>query len=440
MNQLEYKLRAGLRDAAEEIPADSVPPLLLPPSTARLNGGGYGSGYGSADGSTYSLSLAGGPDLTLAGEPRARIRRWLTPAAAAASLLAVAAGTAGVAALVHRDPAASRGAAHVLPGDVPPYYVSLDYVQPYAQVGPTRAEVTATATGAVLRMVSVPRPYVAFADVAGAADDRTFVLRAILHRVPGYLLPASRFFKLTIDPTAPVKAARAHLTALPVPAEPKGTDVQFALSPDGTKLAVLSSNDVGMVPSTHLSVYDLRTGATRTWRSRAGFGASMSWLADNRTLAMTGTPHLAYQWQVLLLDTAAPGASFAADARVVTRISSSPRLIWRQVMITPDGRTLLVARETPIPNGWQITGTARLQRYNVRTGKPTDLVDARKVGLGEFDQVQWSSLSGQVLIALVPRHPRLTGTGLTTNRRAVIFVGNHRYDIPWWRTGIEGAW
>lgn len=92
------------------------------------------------------------------------------------------------------------------------------------------------------------------------------------------------------------------------------------------------------------------------------------------------------------------------QAHALGRISSSPRLIWRSVMITRDGRTLLVARQTPRPGGWPITGTARLQRFDVRTGELTSTVDTREVRLGQFDEVQWSGLSGRVLISLLPRH------------------------------------
>ena len=282
-----------------------------------------------------------------------------------------------------------------------------------------------------------------FAGVVAAADDRTFVIRAQMAPSPSAgstEFPASKFFRLTIDPTAPVRAERAHLAALPVPREPRGTVVWSALSPDGSKLAVSSTRTQAKVRHPQLSVFNLRTATRRTWKTPPGFGASLTWLADNRTLALAGAPVRDYKWQVLLLDTAAPGTSFAADARVAARISSSSRLIWREVMITPDGRTLLIARETPIPGGWPITGTARLQRYDVLTRKMTSIVDARKVRLGEFQELQWSSRSGQVLISLLPRHPEQTGAGINTERTAAVIVGNRIYPIPWYRTAIEAAW
>jgi hypothetical protein len=307
--------------------------------------------------------------------------------------------------------------------------------------------VTSTATGAVLATVSVPKPYATFAGVAAAADDRTFVLAA---QLPGRLPSAhqaetgTRFFKLTISPNARARSERAHLTALPVPAEPSGALVRFALSPDGSKLAVTVASLGKWTPAKvgppYLSVFDLRTGAGRTWPTRPGFGASLTWLADNRTLALAGAPSFAFRWQVRLLDTTAPGTGFAADSTIAVRISSSPRLIWREVMITPDGRTLLVARETPRAGEWPTTGTARLQKYDVRTGRLTSTVDARQVGLGEFDEVQWSSRSGRVLITLLPRHREQTGPGVNTERTAAIVVGHRLYPIPWSRTAIEGAW
>jgi hypothetical protein len=431
MSSIEDQLRAASRETAREVSPDSVPPLRLPPASTRYNSAGQ-QRAGSAG------SLAGRP-----GSSRARIGRRLAPVAAAAAVLVIAIAATVVASLARTTPQPRHGPA-APPGHVPRYYVALELVQPHVQEGPTRAVVTSTATGAVLATISVPKPYATFAGVVAAADDRTFVIRARMAPSPSAAstaLPASRFFRLTIDPAAPVLAERAHLAALPVPPEPRGTLAWFALSPDGSRLAVSSTRWVqAKVGHPQLSVFDLRTASRRTWNIPPGFGTSLIWLADSRTLALAGAPVRDYRWQVLLLDTTAPGASFAADARVAARISSSPRLIWRQLMITPDGRTLLVVRETPRPSGWPITGTARLQRYDVRTRKMTGVVDTRKVRLGEYDELQWSSRSGQVLITLLPRHKEQTGPGVNTERTAAIIVGHRLYPIPWSRTAIEGAW
>ena len=118
-----------------------------------------------------------------AAGPPPRLRRWLTPAAAAAAVLAIAVAVSVVATHAqharpahppHPPPAAQ------LPGHVPPYYVALHLV-PGSQVGAqfrTSAVVTATRTGAELATVNAPNGYFAFAAASAADDDRTFVLAA----------------------------------------------------------------------------------------------------------------------------------------------------------------------------------------------------------------------------------------------------------------------
>lgn len=90
-----------------------------------------------------------------------------------------------------------------------------------------------------------PPPYATFVEVSAAADDRTFVLAAqklaycTAGRVPP--VPATKFFLLRLDPGHGRPGAGATLTTLPIPAIPAGTAVSdFALSPDGSRLAMVS--------------------------------------------------------------------------------------------------------------------------------------------------------------------------------------------------------
>jgi hypothetical protein len=432
MRVIEAKLRDALRELGEQVPAGSMLPLRLPP--------------GQADGN--QAGMAARPDMAprIGGIRTSRqLRRWLTPVAAAAAVLAIAVGVSTMSALGHHglDEHPRSGQ---LPGHVPPYYVAIHLVpgSPFAGQDRTRAVVTSTRTGAELAAVDVPRGYFSFVAVTAAADDRTFVLAAQKadRPAPGRLIaPPTRFFKLTIHPLAATPAQRARLTALPVPAVPRNVFfLDFGLSPDGSKLAVTSTgwktraNPAG---TAEVRIFDLRTGAGRTWLFHGHSWIRVFWERDNHTLALVGSADRDYRWQVLLVNTSAPGNT---SEHLALRLASRPQVIWRDEVVTPDGRTLIVAREHPRPRGWPITGSIWLQKYDIRTGHLTGTIDVRKVRLGETDYVLWSNPAGRVLIVTVPLQPPAIGPGIHTELRAGIFVGDHFTPIPWSRYARTAAW
>jgi hypothetical protein len=431
MRLIEAKLRDALQEMGEQVPAGSTLPLRLPPSPAEGN-------HDDMAAHPEMASRIGGTRTS------GRLRRWLTPVAAAAAVLAIAVGVSLMAALGHHRLPGHPGSGQ-LPGHVPPYYVAIHLVpgSPYPGQFRTRAVVTATRTGAELATVNVPRGYFRFVAITAAADDRTFVLAAQAHRpVKGTVTtPPTRFFKLTIHPLAATPAQRVQLTALPVPAVGRNVSfLDFALSPDGSKLAVTSTgwktraNPAGIA---EVRVSDLRTGVGRTWLFHGHSWTRIFWKQDNRTVALVGPRDRDYRWQVLLVHTSAPGNT---SEHVALRLASRPQVIWRDKVVTPDGRTLILAREHPRPGGWPMTGSIWLQKYDIRTGHLTDTVDVRKVRLGESDHVLWSSAAGRVLIVTVPLQPPATGPGIHTDRRAGIFVGDHFTPIPWSRYARTAAW
>ena len=135
----------------------------------------------------------------------------------------------------------------------------------------TKAVVRVTATGQALATVMPPPPYGTFVGVSAAADDRTFVLAAqkLTHFKPPVLaapLPATKYFLLRFDPGHGHPGERATLTPLPIPVTPAGAWVSdFALSPDGSRLAMVS----GRGDRLKLSVYNLGAGTARTYRPAA---------------------------------------------------------------------------------------------------------------------------------------------------------------------------
>ena len=221
---------------------------------------------------------------------------------------------------------------------LPHYYVALAYTgseqccelgKPYSPV--TQAVVRVTTTGQAVATIKPPHPYGTFVAVSAAADDRTFVLAAQPRErltLSGHL-PVTKFFLLQISPGRHDPASRARLTPLPIPVVPSGLS-DFAVSPDGTRLAVVLGGVPGEGPD--LDVVNLATGASRTWSALSGIGngkaynqESLSWGADNRTLAFlyAGGPGRG-AGGVRLLDTARPGGELLASSRLVDRSAVRP--------------------------------------------------------------------------------------------------------------------
>jgi hypothetical protein len=300
-----------------------------------------------------------------------RWRGWLAPVAAAvavAAAIGVSVAISGTVGSHARRPTASTPAVF---RQVPRFFVTLTgHAVP--EQG-ERAEAVATATGAVLGSVTVPRPYQVFTEVAAAGDDRTFVLAAQRGTKVTYVggrhgplmyygSGPARFYKLVL-----ARSGRpATLTALPLAAV-TGDLNGFALSPDGSKLAVSAlptySPRSGQVPPSRgaqLVVFSLATGARRVWRL-PGPGAigmnkpnaqSLSWAGDNRTLLFQERLRSGGTVQIRLLDTAAPGGSLLADSRLVP---FSQKMInevtFGVILLSADGTKIIAATTTRVLRG-----------------------------------------------------------------------------------------
>jgi hypothetical protein len=224
MTPLQDKLRAALRETADEIPAQAPPLDLSPRPRAGRDG------------------------------QNARWRAWAAPLAAAALVLAAVGASLAVAGDLTHQPAAAGPQAGLT--GVPAYYVALITAKPQSDVANdlgssslaySAAELRSTQTGAVLARITAPKPYVSFTGVTGAADDRTFVLSA-QGRQPAVVppFPAQRFLLLRTDPAARA-GARMTLTALPARYVPAGNGIRsMALSPDGTRLAAQIGDSLGL--------------------------------------------------------------------------------------------------------------------------------------------------------------------------------------------------
>jgi hypothetical protein len=493
--EIEDRVRAATRAAADMVTPDSVPPLRLasePPFRSR-------------DGSRAFASVW---------------RRWLAPMAAAAAVVAVAAAMVVVGRTVDNRmsvtgplPSSRPGPVrtgppisfYVAAGRVPRYYVSIES-NGNPNFHPSYAVVRATATGARLGLY-VPAVGKTVVAVTADAHDRTFVLDEQPWVNPNSNANQSfeprTFYLLTLD-------SGGHIAALnSVPVSVPGGQLMtgFALSPDGTKLAIAvqPDNNRREPDLTEVKVITLATGATRTWTANGtiGFGPddarSLSWTADERTLA--------FDWEgngpgvhtgVWLLDLSAGGGSLLADSHeAVTLINqaslgatpvpsptgspsvsptgpeqatvassaagggaatptaspsasvsvsparqpATPPTCQEDSIITPDGSTIVcgaIAEVDRLNGGIPAANPQRgavteFIEYSAATGKVARVLGHWTFGkVGALSvEVLWSNASGSVLIGVIPD----SGGG-----RVGVISGNEFTPLPVSAAFESGVW
>jgi hypothetical protein len=427
MNGLENRLRAALRDTADEI-SPTPPPLRLRPERGPARSGPV-------------------------WPAQRRWISWAAPLAAAALVLAVVAASLAVV----RGGSGRTTSKPAVPAAVPPYYVALT-APAYPDVydgNATVAEVRATATGAVLAKVVPPKPYVHFAGVTAAADHRTFVLVAEEKSHPPAQQPKpgegphpyyqpSRFYLLRFDPGT----GRVSLRALPGTFIPANAEVRdMALSPDGTSLA--ADIDSQGLAGSHLLVFDLPTGTERAWSFKTcaacnpsggglGFGGTvpdaLSWTADGKHLAFVGPDRAGWPSHstVRLLDVTLPGSNLLANSRPVAGPPPGDQLndvSWRGAIITPDGRTVVIVEELASDSA-PIKVRDRLLKISVATGRVTVVNDLNILAGYQYEQVMYSSASGSVLVV----------SGARKGWTAGILRGDRYTPIPWDRHIATAIW
>ena len=292
--------------------------------------------------------------------PGRRWHRTLLPVAAVAAVIVIAVAAVLVAGLKPAPPAATGPAA------LPRYYLTFNYVadQKVQGLDVTEAVIRASATGRITGTVKIvtddnPAPVT----VTAAPDDRSFIIGTYEPGPKGTKAAGNqeyRFFRL------PVSAAGkpGHLTELLSYPVPTSAFVEgIALSPDGTLLAVSSiySQDRQNGPKGgKVEVINLVTGKVRIWTVGTQQGhyyepGPPSWADGNRMIAFAWlrseslTNDTMTMAGVRLLDTATPGDNLM-DSRVIV----SPKAVSgtiSSVLITPDGRDVLVAAYRNVPSG-----------------------------------------------------------------------------------------
>ena len=408
MTAIERRLRRELNEAAAEIDGGSVPPLVLPPGPARIVPAG-------SDG----LS-AGRPGTSRTARGRHLTSRLLAPLAAAASVVAVAAGMAALGSLGRTSGGGPPASLSSVLRSVPRYYAALTAIGPLDRGHRHIAGIYATRTGALLASIRVPAPYHTFVDVSAAADDRTFALAASAY--PGRRSAAVMFYLARFRPGH----RSVVLSVLTAARLPGGTSFDgFALSPDGRELAVAyeQSGPGGFVTEV-LKVLDVATGTAWTWTSTQGSvgGARLephplSWSAGSRTLAFAwhatvpavsrGTTRRATGVRLLRIASRDPG--LVASSRLSVRLYTAANqpdptgLIPSSAMLAPGGRVVAAS-------GTDRSGAAGgFMEFSAVTGRLTRTLWWKPIPAGtkgDSMAVLWTSRSGRTLVVSgPPGHP-----------------------------------
>jgi hypothetical protein len=340
MSRTEELLRAATRESAATVRRDSSPPLR--PRGAR-----------QAD-LKSPIGLGWRRGLVL-------------PVVGAVLVVAVAALSVSLPRLLHASgPVTPTTSGPVTPSGIPRYYIAASGPrEAHGDLQPADALVMDSQTGAVLATVKPPAGYSSFALFGGgAASDEEFVVAAqkgwnpILDPDFRYYKSNNRqpitFFILRFDPaTGQVtlqKMPDLQVGFLPdavYAPEPGGnrvteqqintSDVRgFALSPDGTRLAVMTNGwtSNGKSQVTTFNVLPVTAAAVaRSWQltvnnkttpaniySVSG-GLGLSWSSDGQFLETSATVDTT---TVLMLNTTLPGDSLLADSRVFTLSQKVP--------------------------------------------------------------------------------------------------------------------
>jgi len=373
MTCTEDQFRSILRAEAAEITADSVPPLPLPADHLT---GQSGSRPGAAS------------------RPW---RRWLVPVGAAAAVVAIAVA-ATVLATGSRAPA-PRPAAGLWHG-VPQYYFALKYGPGPAALRPGAHRARSDGSTATLTVrdsrtgvtLATARPSARceWGYLSAAADDKTAAFMCVDHQGKPQL------FMMRFDPAG----RRLSIAAVRLPK--LGFPDDIALSPDGTRLAVLSaivpvrlaSGSLQGHASVSVRVYSVRTGAVRTWTSPGHDSVGQSrvtWAPGGRVAfgyaATSGTQGTG----IRLLNTSAPAGSLLRASKLAVSLRLPSYQSVGPLAISGDGSTLW----TTFTGHRTYPFYAEFAEYSLTTGK---LLGTSLATRQASEQVFWSDYTGKTLV------------------------------------------
>ena len=349
-----------------------------------------------------------------------RLRAWLVPVGAAASVTAIIltvltlAGHPGTTPTPGTGPApapASAGSGITslagVPSDpgtrTPPrFYVTI------ASMGITRTgrevmtvQVRRTSDGQVTgTLPALSAGWTLGRSVSVTANDRTFTVAAATTTVcPSSASTQTRFYQFSVTSTGHVTGLR--MVGKPVIGEAVS---EFAASPDGTKVAYAQQGCPAPVSASYVGVIhvmNLTSGAVRSWHNTVSAATparvttqigALSWTASGRTVVAVylwepeeGSPDLA----VLGLDATSSGGSLQAHSHLLFSQGASCTVCLYTALISSDGSTLTAVAETSVPplpshpgDPWYRLLVLQL---SLATGQPSGILYRSAPSVGSYE-------------------------------------------------------
>jgi hypothetical protein len=363
-----------------------------------------------------------------------RLRGWLVPVGAAASVTAVIvtavilAGQPGTGPAPGTVPASGPGPGPApAPASVGPGITSLAGVPSEPGTGtptPTfyvtvvsnglsrngnellTVQVRRTSDGQLTATVptlsAVPADWTLNWSVSATPDDRTFVIAAASNIVcPSSTPPQTRFYRFNVTSAGQVTGLRA--VGQPVTGEAVS---EFAVSPDGTRVAYAEQGCAGPASAASapgvIHVMNLTSGAVRSWHSTVSAATparvttqigALSWMANGRTLVAD------YQWKavenpadlaVLGLDTTSSGGSLQAHSQLLFSQGDRCTVCVYTALTSSDGSALTAVAVSPVPASQSHGSRSPLLRESVlqlslATGQPTGILYTSAPFAGSYE-------------------------------------------------------
>ena len=346
--------------------------------------------------------------------PPRRFPAWVAPVTAAAAVIALAISLVLVrhipnGPVVPPKPQATAG------GAVPRYYADLVAADKNAWSDLVIGDLF---TGARLATIAPPAGST-FANVTGAADDRTFVADTMPARHPGKP-SAVTWYLVRITPGA---VPGYRMTRLPLPDMRSWTIQGVALSASGDKLALALAPAQSDLSLRVLQIYSVTTGTLlHTWSTtdtdafasqfltQPGTPATtpLYWVDDDSALAFpaqhvppSGTVGKAGRQTERLLDVTASGGNLIADSRVIWSATGDGCV--QAPLVTSDGKTVVCPDVSFVTlngtgNNTHERITLRWLAYSVPAATARTLYQATVETKVASIAVLWASPSGDTVI------------------------------------------
>jgi hypothetical protein len=350
-----------------------------------------------------------------------RLRAWLVPVVAAASVTAIIltavtlAGHQGTVPAPGTGPGQAPGSAGSgitslagVPSDPgtrtppPPYYVTI-VTRGLSRDGLElmTVQVRRTSDGQVTGTVPAPAGWILGRSISVTADDRTFTVAAETQTVcPSSTPTQTRFYQFSVTSTGRVTGLRA--VGKPVTGEPVS---EFAASPDGTEVAYAEQGCVAPISAASyagvIHVMNVTSGAVRSWHNTVSAATparvttqigALSWTANGRTLVADylwepeeGSPDLA----VLALDATSSGGSLQAHSHLLFSQGARCTVCVITALVSSDGSTLTAVAEASVPPLPSHPGEPWYRllvlQLSVATGQPSGILYRSAPSVGSYE-------------------------------------------------------